>query len=63
VKGANALKVIGPELDVLARLAEEVRAQMAQVEGIADLAAFRTLGQPTVSIRIDRARAVNGAGI
>ena len=57
VKGANALKVIGPELDVLARLAEEVRQQMAQVEGIADLAAFRTLGQPTVSIRIDRARA------
>jgi cobalt-zinc-cadmium resistance protein CzcA len=27
------------------------------VDGIADLAAFRTLGQPTVSIRIDRARA------
>jgi cobalt-zinc-cadmium resistance protein CzcA len=57
VKGANALKVIGPELDVLARLAEELRAQMAQVGGIADLAAFRTLGQPTVSIRIDRTRA------
>ncbi len=57
VKGANALKVIGPELDVLARLAEEIRQQMAQVDGIADLAAFRTLGQPTVSIAIDRARA------
>jgi cobalt-zinc-cadmium resistance protein CzcA len=57
VKGANAVKVIGPELDVLARLAEELRQQMAQVHGIADLAAFRTLGQPTVSIHIDRARA------
>ena len=57
VKGANALKVIGPELDVLARLAEQLRAEMAKVEGIADLAAFRTLGQPTISIRIDRARA------
>ncbi|MDB5412664.1 MAG: AcrB/AcrD/AcrF family protein [Rubritepida sp.] len=57
VKGANALKVIGPELDVLARLAEQLRAEMAQVPGIADLAAFRTLGQPTVSIRIDRQRA------
>ncbi len=57
VKGANALKVIGPELDVLARLAEQLRAEMAQVEGIADLAAFRTLGQPTLTIRIDRARA------
>ena len=57
VKGANALKVIGPELDVLTRLAEEVRQQLSQVRGIADLAAFRTLGQPTLSIRIDRARA------
>jgi cobalt-zinc-cadmium resistance protein CzcA len=57
VKGANALKVIGPELDVLARLAEQARREMARVEGVADLAAFRTLGQPTVSIRIDRARA------
>ena len=57
VKGANALKVIGPELDVLTRLAEEVRRQMARVEGVADLAAFRTLGQPTLSIRIDRTKA------
>ncbi|MBS7809779.1 efflux RND transporter permease subunit [Roseococcus pinisoli] len=57
VKGANALKVIGPELDVLARLAEQIRVEMAQVPGITDLAAFRTLGQPTVSIRIDRQRA------
>ena len=30
---------------------------MAQVPGIADLAAFRTLGQPTVGIRVDRVRA------
>ncbi len=57
VKGANALKVIGPELDVLTRLAEQVRHEMEQVQGITDLAAFRTLGQPTLSIRIDRARA------
>ena len=57
VKGANALKVIGPELDVLTRLAEQIRGEMAQVRGIADLAAFRTLGQPTVSIRINRQRA------
>jgi cobalt-zinc-cadmium resistance protein CzcA len=57
VKGQNALKVVGPEFDVLARIAEQVRAEMAQVRGIADLAAFRTLGQPTLSIRIDRQRA------
>ncbi len=57
VKGANAIKVIGPELDVLARIAGQLRDEMAQVQGIADLAAFRTLGQPTVSIRVDRQRA------
>jgi cobalt-zinc-cadmium resistance protein CzcA len=57
VKGANALKVIGPELDVLAGLAEQIRRQMETVPGIADLAAFRTLGQPTLTIKIDHARA------
>ncbi|WP_160121092.1 efflux RND transporter permease subunit [Rhodovarius lipocyclicus] len=57
VKGANALRVIGPDLPTLARLAEQLRAVMAEVPGIADLTAFRTLGQPTLSIRIDRVRA------
>ena len=57
VKGANAIKVFGPELDILVRKAEEIRQQLVQVEGVADLAVFRSLGQPTVAIRIDRARA------
>jgi heavy metal efflux system protein len=57
VKGANAVKVFGPELDIIARKAEEIRRVLATVPGVADLAVFRSLGQPTVSIRIDRARA------
>lgn len=57
VKGANAVKVFGPDLDILARIAEEVRRAIEPVPGIADLAVFRTLGQPTVAIQIDRARA------
>ncbi|MBX9699246.1 MAG: CusA/CzcA family heavy metal efflux RND transporter [Acetobacteraceae bacterium] len=57
VKGANAIKVFGPELDILVRKAEEIRRALASVPGVADLAVFRSLGQPTVSIRIDRARA------
>jgi cobalt-zinc-cadmium resistance protein CzcA len=57
VKGANAIKVFGPELDILARKAEEIRRVVATVPGVADLSVFRSLGQPTVSIRIDRARA------
>jgi cobalt-zinc-cadmium resistance protein CzcA len=57
VKGANAIKVFGPDLEVLARKAEEIRKILATVPGVADLAVFRSLGQPTVSIRIDRAKA------
>jgi len=57
VKGANAIKVTGPDLAVLARIAEQIRAAIAPIPGIADLAVFRSLGQPTVAIRVDRARA------
>ena len=37
--------------------AESIKAVMAGVPGIADLAVFNSLGQPTVEIDIDRARA------
>ncbi|RVT91604.1 efflux RND transporter permease subunit [Rhodovarius crocodyli] len=57
VKGANAVKVSGPDTDVLARIAEQVRSAVENVPGIADLGVFRTQGQPTVAIHIDRARA------
>jgi cobalt-zinc-cadmium resistance protein CzcA len=57
VKGANAIKVFGPELDIIARKAEEIRRILEGVPGVADLAVFRSLGQPTVSVQIDRARA------
>ncbi|MBX6744167.1 MAG: efflux RND transporter permease subunit [Acetobacteraceae bacterium] len=57
VKGANAIKVFGPELDIIARKAEEIRRILAGVPGVADLAVFRSLGQPTVAVQIDRARA------
>ena len=57
VKGANAVKVIGPELDVLTRAANQIVQELGKVQGIADLAAFRSLGQPMLSIVIDRARA------
>ncbi len=57
VKGANAVKVFGPELDIIVQKANEIRALMATVPGVADLAVFRVLGQPTVAITIDRDRA------
>jgi len=64
VKGANAVKVFGPELDIVTRKANEVRQVLATVPGVADLAMSRSLGQPTVAVQIDRARAARyGLGI
>jgi cobalt-zinc-cadmium resistance protein CzcA len=57
IKGANAVKVIGPDLTVLERLAGEVYAQMLPIRGVQDLGIFHVLGQPNLNIRIDRAKA------
>ena len=57
VKGVNSVKIIGPNLETLSHLAEQVRDQMSQVRGIADLGIFPVLGQPNLNIKVDRARA------
>jgi heavy metal efflux system protein len=57
IKGANSVKIIGRDLSVLERLADEVYAQMAQVRGIQDLGIFHVLGQPNLNITVDRAKA------
>jgi len=57
VKGANSVKVIGPDLAVLEKLADQVRHEMSQVKGIEDLGVFHVLGQPNLNITIDRAKA------
>jgi cobalt-zinc-cadmium resistance protein CzcA len=54
VKGANSLKIFGNDLATLERLANQIKIQMAQVRGIADLGVSNSLGQPTVRIDIDR---------
>jgi cobalt-zinc-cadmium resistance protein CzcA len=55
VKGENSVKLFGNDLDMLQATAERDRQQvMAGVPGIADLAVFNSLGQPTVEIDIDR---------
>jgi heavy metal efflux system protein len=57
VKGVNSVKIVGPNLEVLTQLAEQVRDQMNQVRGIADLGIFPVLGQPNLNIKVDRAKA------
>ena len=57
VKGANSVKIVGPNLDTLTDLANQVRDQMAQVRGLTDLGIFPVLGQPNLNITVNRTNA------
>ena len=57
VKGENSVKLFGNDLATLEKTAAKIKAVMSTVPGIADLAVLNSLGQPTVQIEIDRARA------
>jgi cobalt-zinc-cadmium resistance protein CzcA len=57
VKGANSVKVIGPDLATLESLANDVKFVMSNIEGVSDLGIFYILGQPNLNISIDREKA------
>jgi cobalt-zinc-cadmium resistance protein CzcA len=57
VKGENSIKLFGNDLQTLVDTAEKIKSVLGMVPGITDLAVFTSLGQPTVQIDIDRARA------
>ena len=57
VKGENSVKVYGPDLETLGKVADEIKNAIATVPGITDLAVSASLGQPTIQIDIDRAKA------
>ena len=57
VKGENSVKLYGNDLAVLEKTAAKMKDAMETVPGIADLAVLASLGQPTVRIDVDRARA------
>jgi len=57
VKGANSVKILGPNLQVLERYANQVLHEMQQVNGMADLGIFHIVGQPNLNIKVDRAKA------
>ena len=50
-----AVRIFGPDLEMLARLGDEVRDVMADVRGITDLRVEQLTGIPQIRIRIDRA--------
>jgi heavy metal efflux system protein len=57
VKGENSIKLFGNDLQALTETANKIKSVLATVQGITDLAVFTSLGQPTIQIDIDRARA------
>ena len=64
VKGANAAKIIGPDLATLEQIAKQAMNEMSQVRGITDLGAFWVLGQPNLNVKVDREKAARyGLGV
>ena len=57
VKGENSVKSYGTDLAALTKPANQVKAVLAAVPGVADLSVFESLGQPTVRIDVDRHKA------
>lgn len=57
VKGENSIKLFGSDLQALTDTANKIKSVLSTVQGVTDLAVFTSLGQPTVQIDIDRAKA------
>ncbi|HEY2250367.1 MAG TPA: efflux RND transporter permease subunit, partial [Planctomycetaceae bacterium] len=56
VKGENSVKIIGPDLDKLEKLAVEFRNMLSNVSGVSDPGIFRIKGQSNLSFPIDRGK-------
>src|SRR5438270_10229647 len=57
VKGENSIKLYGNDLRALTDTANKIKFVLTTVHRITDLAVFTSLGQPTIQIDIDRAKA------
>ncbi len=56
LKSALAVKVFGPDLEVLEKKAVEIRNVLAHTDGFKELTVVRELGQPSLIIDADRAK-------
>jgi cobalt-zinc-cadmium resistance protein CzcA len=54
LKSSLAVKVYGPDLDVLEKKAVEIKKTLENVRGFADLTVVHELGQPSLNINVDR---------
>ena len=56
LKSALAVKVFGPNLDTLEKKGRAIKQILQRVRGIRDVTLVQELGQPSLTIKIDRAR-------
>src|SRR5438128_5560332 len=64
VNGDNSIKIIGPDLLELEKLAEKVKSKLVEtdangnprIRGMEDVGIFHIMGQPNLEFKIDRAR-------
>jgi cobalt-zinc-cadmium resistance protein CzcA len=57
VKGENSVKLFGNDLVQLEQTARKIKEVLSSVDGVTDLAVLTSLGQPTVTIKVDRLKA------
>lgn len=57
VKGENSVKLFGADLKQMEATAAKIKDVLKTVKGVTDLAVLTTLGQPTVTIDVDRHKA------
>jgi len=57
VKGELAVKLYGDDLRTLEKTADQIQAEMQPIPGVEDLGIFRIVGQPNLTLQIDRAAA------
>jgi cobalt-zinc-cadmium resistance protein CzcA len=53
VKGDNSVKIIGPDLATLEKIADEVKKRLIDIQGIQEVGIFHALGQPNLELRPD----------
>jgi cobalt-zinc-cadmium resistance protein CzcA len=57
IDAENAIKITGPDLTTLRKIAVEIRGVLEKIHGITDIQVPPLLGQPTIRIDIDRQKA------
>jgi cobalt-zinc-cadmium resistance protein CzcA len=59
VNGENVVKVFGEDLETLEKIAERIRRAIADIRGIKEPGVFHEVGQPNLTVKLDRDRSAH----